>query len=109
MLALKKNVSIEHDQPLIKLLPLQTLRTYIYFNSSRLPDGKNYREEDRIACKVITGEIATSQLDLHYTVEVTRPDLTLAHNKIDLPALQVGEVAQAATTIRNNSNKDLVF
>jgi hypothetical protein len=109
MLALKKNVSIEHDQPLLKLLPLQTLRTYIYFNSTRLPDAKSYREEDRIAFKVVTGEIATSQLDLHYTVEVTRPDLTLAYSKIDLPALQVGEVVQAATTIRNNSNKDLVF
>ncbi len=44
MLGLKKNVSIEHDQPLLKLLPLQTLRTYIYYNSTRLSDGKNYRE-----------------------------------------------------------------
>jgi hypothetical protein len=85
------------------------MRTHIIFNSNRLADGKNYREEDRLACKVITGEIATSQLDLHYTCEVVRPDLTLTHNKIELPALQVGEVVQAATTLRNNSNKDLIF
>jgi hypothetical protein len=109
MLNLKKNISIENDQPLLKLLPLQTVRTHIVFNSSRLADGKNYREEDKLACKVITGEIATSQLDLHYFCEVTRPDLSLTHNKIDLPALQVAEIVQATTTLRNNSNKDLVF
>lgn len=100
---------MDNDQPLLKLLPLQTVRTHIIFNSSRLPDGKNYREEDKLPIKVITGEIATSQLELHYVAEVTRPDLTLTHNKIDLPALQIGEIVQAATTLRNNSNKDLVF
>ena len=87
---MKKNVTIENDQPLLKLLALQTIKTHLIFNSSRLSDSKNYREEDRINCKVITGEIATSQLELHYVCEVTRPDLSLTQNKIDLPALQVG-------------------
>ncbi len=63
---LKKNVTIENDQPLLKLLPLQTIKTHILFNSTRLSEGKNYREEDKIVCKVITGEIATSQVDIHY-------------------------------------------
>lgn len=109
LLNLKKNVTIENDQPLLKLLPLQTIKTYLIFNSNRLSDSKNYREEDRISCKVITGEIATSQHELHYVCEVTRPDLSLTQNKIDMPALQVGEIVQAATLIRNNTNKDLIF
>lgn len=62
LLNLKKNVTIENDQPLLKLLPLQTIKTHLIFNSSKLTESKNYREEDRVSCKVITGEIATSQL-----------------------------------------------
>jgi hypothetical protein len=64
---LKKNIQIEYDQPLFKLLPLQTLKTHILYRSRRLEEGKNHREEDYIGCRVITGDIATSKLDLHYS------------------------------------------
>lgn len=40
---------------MFKLLPLQTLKTFIVYRSKKLEDGKNYREEDNISCKVITG------------------------------------------------------
>jgi hypothetical protein len=107
---LKKNISIENDQPLFKLLPLQTLKTSLVYKSRQLEDnGKTYKEDDYIGCKIITGEISTTKLDLHYSCEVTRPDLSITQNKIDLPALQVGEVVQASTTIRNNTNKEILF
>lgn len=57
----------------------------------------------------MTGEIATSKLDLHYVCDVTRPDLSVSHNKINLPALQVDELVQTTTSIRNNTNKDILF
>ena len=52
---LKKSIAVENDQPLLKLLPLQTLKTYIMYKSKKLEDSKNYREEDYITCRVITG------------------------------------------------------
>jgi len=33
---LKKSIAVENDQPLIKLLPLQTLKTHIIYRSKRL-------------------------------------------------------------------------
>jgi hypothetical protein len=71
--------------------------------------GKNFKEEDYIGCKIITGEISTNKVDLHYTCEVTRADLSISNNKIDLPALQIDEIVQASTSIRNNTNKDILF
>jgi len=91
------------------LLPLQTLKTYFVYRSKRLEDSKNYREEEYIACKIITGEIATNKIDIHYFCEVTKPDLEITSNKIDLPALQVGEITQATTSIKNNTNKEIIF
>lgn len=106
---LKKSICVENDQPLIKLLPLQTLKTHIIYRSRRLEDSRSYREEDYISCRVITGEIATSKLDIHYNCEVVRPDLTISHNKVDLPALQLGETVEATTAFRNNTNKEIIF
>lgn len=40
---------------------------------------------------------------------MTKPDLEITSNKIDLPALQVGEATQAVTSIKNNTNKEIVF
>lgn len=106
---LKKNIYIENDQPLFKLLPLQTVKTHIVYRSKKLEDSKSYREEDYIACRVITGEIATGKVDIHYSCEVVRPDLTVTSNKIDFQALQVGETVQATTSLRNNTNKEIIF
>ena len=106
---LKKSISIENDQPLLKLLPLQTFKTQIFYNSKVLEENRVFREEDYINCRIITGEISTNKLDIHYNCEVVRPDLTIISNKVDLPALQIGEVVQASTSFRNNTNKEIVF
>ncbi len=79
------------------------------YRSKKLEDSKNYREEDYIGCKVITGEIATNKIDIHYSCEVVKPDLTVSSNKIDFCALQVGEITQAATSLKNNTNKEIIF
>ena len=40
---------------------------------------------------------------------MVRPDLTISHNKVDLPALQLGETIEATTAFRNNTNKEIIF
>lgn len=85
------------------------MKKQIIYKSKSLEDKKSYREEGSIPCKIITGDIATSEIKIEYNCETIKPDLSLQHNKIDLKATQVDEISFASTILKNNINKDLIF
>lgn len=57
---LKKQIFVENDQSLFKLLPKTQVKKNIVYKSKPLEDKKFQREEGVIPCKIITGDIATS-------------------------------------------------
>lgn len=107
---LKKQLSVENDQTLFKILPRSTVKKYITYKSKPLDEYKKaMRDEGSIPCKIITGDIATDEIKIDYSCETIKPDLSVVHNHIDLQAIQVGEICYASTLLRNNLNKDLSY
>ncbi len=71
-------------------MPKETITTFITYRSKKLDNnGKTFKEEGFIPCKIITGDIANTEVKINYTCETVRPDLCILNNKIDLPVLQV--------------------
>lgn len=87
---MRPNLTVKHDQPLLKLLPRQTIHTYLVYHSTPLEaNGKPHKEEGTITCKIITGQLAATEVKINFLCEVVRPDICITTNKIDLPTLQI--------------------
>lgn len=87
-----KNISFENDQPKFKLLPKETRTKYIKFRTEKLVGTRSRHEEGVLHCKVITGNLETNEIKFHYNCDVRTPELSIGSSKIDLPALQEGEL-----------------
>ena len=58
---LKKNIYVENEQSLFKILPKNSFTTFITYRSKQLEDNKrSNKEEGSIPCKIITGDIAVN-------------------------------------------------